>query len=493
MATARRRMRRVRPYLFFYVLFASVLIPIHASLLDMPYFWDELGQFAPASLDIYEFGSLIPRTVVPNAHPPGVMLYVAGVWKVFGVSIEAARLAILAVAAAGALAAFLLAIQLARGARGAPAFIAAALLLASPWFYSQSMLVQLDMPAMAFSAAALLWFLQDRMRLSAAACVALVLVKETGAIVPALFCTWLFWERRRREGALFLAPFLALAVWFAYLASATGHPFGSGEFTQYNLVYSLHPARMTLAFIRRLYMLLIGGFHWIGAAAVAYALLRTRLFASRAWRLAGAFVAVHVLAFTVTGGAVLERYLMPVMPVVYAAAACAFTTLQGRWRTTAPAAAIVGAVCANFIAPPYPYPLENNQAFKHFVELQRTAAGFLEAAYPETTVATAWPMSAALQRPELGYVSRRFRVRQLKAIGRETKIAPGETLVAFSFDRERRWRLPFAGAYRAVARSVYGAREPLPPLGLSHRLRLVAHWSRGGHWIEIYRPGGAGH
>jgi 4-amino-4-deoxy-L-arabinose transferase-like glycosyltransferase len=458
----------------------------------MPYFWDELGHFAPASLDIVRFGSLIPRTATPNAHPPGVMLYIAGVWKIFGVSIEAARLAMLALAAAGVLAAFLLAIELSRGSRGAPAFLAAALLLASPWFYAQSMLVQLDMPAMVLSTLALLWFLQDRVRVSATACVALVLVKETGVLVPVLFCAWLCREKRWRDAALFLAPLPVLALWFVYLRASTGHLFGNEEFTSYNLWYSLHPGRLALAFVRRVYMLLIGGFHWIGSAAVIYALARTHLFANRAWRVAGVFVAAHVLAFTALGGAVLERYLLPALPVLYAAMACAFSVLPGRWRIPAPAAAVTGAICANFIVPPYPYPLENNLAFVDFVQLQRTAADFLESSYPGATVVTAWPLSAALRRPEMGYVHRELRVRQAPAIGPDTQIGADEALAVFSFDRERAWRVPFANVYRTIARSVYGAREPLPPLGLADRLRLVAHWSRAGHWIEIYRPRAAG-
>ena len=38
------------------------------------FFWDEVGQFVPASLDLFHKGALVPRSVTPNAHPPGVML-----------------------------------------------------------------------------------------------------------------------------------------------------------------------------------------------------------------------------------------------------------------------------------------------------------------------------------------------------------------------------------------------------------------------------------
>lgn len=488
-AGARRR-RRVRPvaYVWFYLLFASILVLVHLPLLRLPYFWDELGQFVPAAVDIYRHASLIPTSAVPNSHPPGVMLYVAAAWRIFGESIPVARVAMLLLASAGVLFAFLLAILLSRETRGAPAFVASALLIACPWFYAQAMFVQLDMPAMVLSALALLLFLQNRIRAAAAACVALVLVKETGAIVPALFLVWLWFESRRREAAWFLIPLAGLSAWLLYLHQSTGHLFGSEQFTEYNLFYSLHPARLVLALLRRLYMLLVGGFHWIGTAALLFALVRTRLFTSRSWQVAGAFAAVHVLAFTVTGGAVLERYLLPVLPVAYAAMACAFTALPGWWRTAAPVAALVGVVSANFIVPPYPYPLENNLAFVDFVELQRTAAGFLEVSYPDARIATVWPFDSALRRPYLGYVQRRFAVRPLPRIEVTSQIAPDEALVVFSFDRQNSWRLPLADLYQTIRRSAYGARDPLPPLALANRLQLVASWSRGGHWIEIYRP-----
>ena len=50
------------------------------------------------------------------------MAYLAAVWTVFGYSITATRIAMLLVASAAALITFLLAIELSRGATGAPAF-----------------------------------------------------------------------------------------------------------------------------------------------------------------------------------------------------------------------------------------------------------------------------------------------------------------------------------------------------------------------------------
>src|ERR1700689_2288879 len=83
------------------VAFALVVFLAHLPYLGLPYFWDELGQFVPAALDILHDGAWIPHSTVPNAHPPAVMAYLALVWRMAGYSITATRWSMLALAAAG--------------------------------------------------------------------------------------------------------------------------------------------------------------------------------------------------------------------------------------------------------------------------------------------------------------------------------------------------------------------------------------------------------
>src|SRR5580700_8603885 len=153
--------RGVRPdtYLFFLLSFRLVDFLTHAAYFGLPFFWDELGQFVPAALDIYHDGAWIPHSTVPNAHAPGVMAYLAAVWDIFGYSIPVTRAAML-LASCASFFTFLLAIQLCRGLHGAPAFAPALLLLIDPLFYMQGMMAQLDMPAMLFTVLALLLFVQ---------------------------------------------------------------------------------------------------------------------------------------------------------------------------------------------------------------------------------------------------------------------------------------------------------------------------------------------
>src|SRR5689334_12135280 len=106
----------------FFVLFTVPLIAMHASLLNLPYSWDEHGQFIPTALDLLRSGSWIAHSTLPNIHPPGMEAYLVLWYKVFGYSIVITRIAMLMVAGLGLLLIFLLSLELSRGLPGMPAF-----------------------------------------------------------------------------------------------------------------------------------------------------------------------------------------------------------------------------------------------------------------------------------------------------------------------------------------------------------------------------------
>jgi hypothetical protein len=491
-ALAQRRPIRPGSYAILAALFAAILIPSHLWLLQLPYYWDEAGQFIPAALDIFQGGAWIPHSTVPNIHPPAIMAYLAGAWRLAGFTPATTRAAMLILATVAVLAAFLLAVELARGAPGRPAFLAAGLLCISPLFFAQSVLAQLDAPAMLFTTLALLFFLEERIRWAAAASVALVLVKETGVVVPLVLGAWLVRERRWRDAAWFALPAAALAVWIAALARATGYWAGNAGFTQYNLYYPLHPVRLVVTLFRRLFFLFVANFHWVGTAAILYAWRKSPIFRTRAWAVAAALVAAHVLMFTILGGAVLNRYLLPVLPIVFAAMVVGLSVLPRVPRLVATAVLAAGLIASNFFNPPYPFPFEDNLAFVDFLKLHREAAEYIAHWYLEPVVHTAWPMSAELSRPELGFVTRRIRVETLPNLAPATLASLDWTKTQIVVVFSRNWDPPLNLMHLAPMRYLWQQFYNFQPGASLEEARdivpfpIEAHFSRHGQWVDIY-------
>jgi hypothetical protein len=392
-----------------------------------------------------------------------------------------------------ALLTFLLAIRLCRGLPGAPALAPLLLLLLDPLFYMQSMMAQLDMPAMLFTVLALLLFLEDRHFAAALASTALVLAKETGALLPLILAGVLLFDRpRARYAAYYLAPFAALAVWFFVLWRSTGQLFGDAGFTHYNLGYALHPVRAALCLIRRIYYLFIDDFRWAGSLAIFLAWKRKRIFLSREWKIAWLFLGAHVVMVSVLGGAELERYLLPVLPLLYIAMAAAWSTLRPLWRNAGLAAVAAGFLIGLFVNPPYPFPFENNLAMVDFVELHRDAAQYLEASYPNKTIYTAWPLTGALRDPAFGYVTKKLATFETSDFGYSilNRLDPKgvDVLVLYSRTWEPRWSVLQWPLVERFLRHFYLYEPQMDADQIRDHFGLVAirQWTQRGQWIEIY-------
>jgi hypothetical protein len=362
----------------------------------------------------------------------------------------------------------------------------------SPVFFAQSLLAQPDLPAMLFTTLALWLFLRGRIAACAASCVALVMMKETGVAAPLVFAGWLAHERRWREAAWFLAPLAALAAWLAGVAYATGHWTGNQQFLDYNFYYSLHPARLFLNALRRVYYLFFANLHWIGTFAILFAWRTTNLFRARNWRIAGTFAAAHVGLVTALGGATLERYLLPALPILYAAMAAGVSLFPRRPRLICSVALLAGVTAGIFVNPPYPFPYENNLAWVDFVRLQTAAVDYLNHWYSGAQVATAWPLSIELKEPELGYSSARLKVQTLDDFTPATlqRLDWANAGVVAVFSRE--WDPPLSPLRFSPVRRLWRALFGYAPLATEEQARMIApypaamHQERNGQWLDIY-------
>jgi hypothetical protein len=460
-----------KPSLAWFAAIAALLVALHLPFLRLPYHWDELGQFVPASLDLFREGAWVPRSTLPNVHPPGLMALVAGVWKVAGESILASRLAMLMVASAGVFAWLLLAIRL--GGRDGVWLLALA-----PVFYTQSMMVQLDMPAMTLTGVALYLFLEGRYAWSAAASVALVLVKETSITTPLVFAAWLWLhEGRRREAAYFLAPAVAFGAWLLALQRATGHWLGNAGFARENLGAAAAPLHVAGAAVRNLWALLVADGRFLGSWAL---LGRWKLLQNRDWAVAWWVGGAQLGVVTLFGGAMLERYLLPVMPLVFIAMGAVLRT----WQKAAMAVLLVAGW---FWSTPYPSQREN-LSMVDFVHLQQDAARYLEVQAPGRRVASMWPFTDAIRRPEFGYVSAPLRAVDLPGLDAASIAAADRSSYDLLVVYARRWPPPAMRFIAVFARRYLGylpeasAEEILEKTGLRPRMQ----WTRGAQWIVVY-------
>src|ERR1043165_273493 len=433
---------KLRAPLVFLFVFAALLL-LHLSLLRLPYYWDEAGYFIPAARDIYTDGSFIPHSTLSKAHPPLLMSYFALAWKLFGFQIEVTRVAMLLVSALALTGLFLLAERVSNARFAAATVITTALY---PVFFAQSSLAHLDMTAAALTMWGLFLYLpradviDERRGLRRAVCVAVFalagLAKETALLVPFVLFAWellcLLVRGKERltalvcvgrprsvvwSAALLLAG-LPLALWLAYHRARTGYTFGNPEYFRYNVASTLNLERLLYAAWERLKHVTFHMNLWaltlMGLAAMFLKPRRDRgveraRIGVPVQLLFAALILAHAFALSFVGGAVLARYLLPVLPLII------LIWVSTIWRRAPVWPLAVALVCAAFVYrlevnPPYSFPWEDNLAYRDFVLLHRDAAQFLSEKYAGARVLTSWPATDELKYPYLGYTPRPLEV-----------------------------------------------------------------------------------
>jgi hypothetical protein len=428
--TAPQPSRGTHPVLVFALSFALLMV-LHVPLLALPYFWDEAGYYVPAARDLLLSGNLIPHSTPSNAHPPLVMAYLALWWKLVGYSPLTTRTAMLLAASFSLLGLFRLAEAVANIEIAAAATLCTALY---PVFFAQSSLAHLDLVAAGLAFWGLYGYVKGGNWDTALWFSLAALAKETAILAPLALLAWellsqpmrpgvgnewqLLFQRRGRSPTVLLVPLLPLTAWYTYHYLRTGFVFGNPEFFHYNVETTLHPLRILLASLMRLWQT-FGYFHlWLLTLAALFALWcapvreesgeRQRIAPDVQFAVLTVIVA-YVLAMGWVGGAVLARYMLPVVPLVIL---ICVSTLWRRVRLWSGVLIIVTLmfVAGWFVNPPYGFSPEDNLAYRDYIRLHQHAEEFLEARYPMARVLTAWPASDELSRPYLGYVTRPMRV-----------------------------------------------------------------------------------
>jgi hypothetical protein len=409
----------------FPLLFVGVYLA-HLTLLRLPYYWDEAGYYIPAAYDFFRTGDVIPTTTLANAHPPLPSLYLALWWK-SGFTPAVTRTAMCLITAIALLAVYRLAILL----NGRPWVAATTTVLTAiyPVWFAQSTLAHADM----FAAAATLWGLvfvfsaqsRPRMLWAAAACFAVATwCKETAIVTPLAIALWeLFLCRRSspqrrthlRAGLLLSTPLLPLMAWYAYYHHRTGYLLGNPEFLRYNATSTLSPLRILLALAHRILQLTAHMNMFVPVLCMLGAMLllplRERNGIERPrislpdQAILYVVMAANILFFSVIGGALLTRYLLPLYPLLLLLCVSTFYRRVPYWwglGLLTAAAFLIGL----FVNPPYKFAPEDNLNYADVVRLHQQAIRQIVTRFPDNTILTAWPASDELTKPELGYVKK---------------------------------------------------------------------------------------
>ena len=513
-------MKRWRAELSAYALIFTALFIAHAPLLRLPYFWDEAGYFIPAARDLLLTGSLVPHTTLSNAHPPLVMLWLAFWWKFSAFTPAVTRTAMLMIAAFALLGLWRLARAVANEAVAAASVLCTALY---PVFFAQSSMAHLDMMAAAMTLWGLAMYVERRAVATVVFFSLAPLAKETAIVTPMALLVWElicpavsralqgsgksadenlcsssgYWRALR-----FVVCLLPLLLWFAYHHHRTGFYLGNPEYLRYNLQSTLNPLRIVLALLIRLWHVFGYLNLFLLTAGAIYAMTRPPLheadgtlrprIALNVQLMFLVVLAANVLAESVLGGAVLARYMLPVVSLVILVCVSTLHRRVRRWTWW------IAFTCAAFvfqllIPPPYRIAPEDTLLYRDYVVLHKLAADEL-ARHPNRRVLTAWPASDELTRPFLGYVKQPLDVVRIENFSvpelQRAAQARDEFDVAYLFTTK--WEPPhalFAGPVfgKAIHQRFFDYHEDLPPQLAANLLggRMTTYRNRNNEWTAL--------
>ena len=500
-----------------FALIFTALFLSHATLLRLPYFWDEAGYFIPAARDLLLTGSLIPHSTLSNAHPPLLMLWLAFWWKFSGFTPVVTRFAMLLIASVALLGLW----RVARSVANLQVAIATVICTALyPVFFAQSSLAQLDMLAAALTLWGLAMYVERRTAPAIIFFALAPLAKETALITPLAICAWelLCPLLKTRTGVgtslcmrsskpsralIWLLCALPLVCWLAYHKHVTGYVFGNPEYLRYNATATLNPLRVALALLIRLWHLLGYLNLFVLTLGAACAMFLTPLLerdGSERPRIAvnvqlvfAAVILAYLAGFSVVGGAMLARYLLPVYPLVILICVSTLRRRVRRWTWW------VAAACALFvfnlyIPPPYRVAPEDTLLYRDYVTEHRVAAGILSQHFANKRVLTAWPASDELTRPYLGYVKQPLNVTRIENFSDLEMLRASQATDQFDVVLlfSTKWEpphpllasLPFG---RALHERFFDYHEDMDPQRVAALLggRILDYQNRNNEWIAI--------
>jgi 4-amino-4-deoxy-L-arabinose transferase-like glycosyltransferase len=213
-------------------------------------------------------------------------------------------------------------------------------------------------------------------------------------------------------------PILPLIAWYAYHHHKTGFTFGNPEFLRYNATANLTLAHIAQALYYRAIHLFWQRNIWL-PILVALACLFLPRIANPArlnrttLRTIALLIAGNWIAFSILGGALLTRYLLPIYPLILLVCLDTWRT-RTRWWTVFTAITAAAFISALWLNPPTAFAPEDNLTYRDMIVVHQNAIHYIAEHYPGSKVLTAWPVTTDLFNPWLGYTTQPIQVDALE-------------------------------------------------------------------------------
>jgi hypothetical protein len=188
------------------------------------------------------------------------------------------------------------------------------------------------------------------------------------------------------------------------------------------------------------------------------------------------------------------RYLLALYPLVILLCVLLWRSRGTRVLAGLTILTTIAFLAGLWIDPPYPIAPEDNLTYRDFVVLHQQAIALIAHQYPYSTVLTAWPATAELAHPDLGYTRVPIRSVSLDnfALDQIQKAAtdPGAYDTALIFSTK--WIPPSLNISRATESSdktYYDFHHDLSPREVANLLHGDIVWYRyvKGEWAAVLR------
>jgi hypothetical protein len=204
-------------------------------------------------------------------------------------------------------------------------------------------------------------------------------------------------------------------------------------------------------------------------------------------------ILANILFYSVLGGALLTRYLLPLYPLVLLLCVSTFYRRVSYWWGLVLLAATAFVIGLN-VNPPYKFAPEDNLNYADVIRLHQQAIRQIITHFPGSIVLTAWPASDELTKPELGYVKKpvavvtvaNFSLTEIqKAASSSQDFGVG---FAFStkYDPPHLW-MDLGRRNEALDTRFFDFHHDLEPGAIAHFLngRIVWREERQGEWAAV--------